>query len=319
MTESYYDTLKRHGVKLSLAMLLGNLLHTALLYAALLLYAILAVLLITMFSSVPSVLEADSNQVAESFASEPGGIVLGVVLLLLFVPAVQLPNSFWIAGAYGAASSAVFRGETSISFFFTTGFKHLWRIFAQQVLLAILFMGPILVMTLFGGLLAGGGEASDTALGMFGLLFFVLLFVLLIGYLWISLHAPLILIVERTAVWDSIRLAFRLTLKKPGQTLLSGLIALGILLGTYFSVGLILVILFALLTALTGGNDIIAAIFAVFGVLILLCTIFFAFTASLLSIVHRYKTRLRSDLFPDNLNREGFSGGATPGYAPGES
>jgi uncharacterized membrane protein len=102
-------------------------------------------------------------------------------------------------------------------------------------------MGPILVMTLFGGLLAGGGEASDTALGMFGLLFFVLLFVLLIGYLWISLHAPLILIVERTAVWDSIRLAFRLTLKKPGQTLLSGLIALGILLGTYFSVGLILV------------------------------------------------------------------------------
>jgi hypothetical protein len=94
LTESYYDTLKRHGVKLSLAMFLGNLLHTALLYAALLLYAILAVLLITMFSSVPSVLEADSNQVAESFASEPGGIVLGVVLLLLFVPAVQLRTVF---------------------------------------------------------------------------------------------------------------------------------------------------------------------------------------------------------------------------------
>lgn len=318
MTESYIDTLKRHGAKLSIALFLGNLLHTFLFYAAFLLYLILAGLLIAMFSSVPSVFEADSDQIAENLASEPAGIVLAVVLLLLLVPVFQLPNSFLAAGSFGAASASVFRGEWSIGYFFTFGFQNLWKMFGQQILLALFFMGPALLMILFGGLLIEIGNAPDIALVIFTLLFFLLLLVLHIGYLWVSLHAPLILVAERTGVWDSIRLAFRLTVKKPGQTLLSGLIALGIFLGICFAVGLVLVILFALLAALTGGNEIVLALLAIFGFLIILCALFFALSASLLSIVHRYKTRLRRSLFPENLSWEGTPGGETPGYVLNE-
>src|SRR5690606_28713527 len=188
-------------------------------------------------------------------------------------------------------STSVFRGEWSIGYFFTTGFRHLWKMFGQQILLILFFIGPALLMLPFISFLAVNG-GSEVVLLVFLLLYFILLFVLSIGYLWISLHSPLIMIAERTGVWDSIRLAFRLTVKKPGQTLLSGLIALGIFLGICFAVGLVLVILFALLAALTGGNEIVLALLAIFGFLIILCALFFALSASLLSIVHRYKTRL---------------------------
>lgn len=315
MTESYFDILKRHGVKLSLAMLLGNLLHTALLYAAIIVYVILALILSLIFTMDVSALGTDSDQFAENLASEPGGVILGVILALLLIPVIQLPNSFFTAGSYGAASASVFRGEWSFGYFFSAGFKNLWRMFGQQVLLALIFIGPILLLILISGPLVADEEGSEALLAIFAFLFIILAFALLIGYLWVSLHAPLILLVEQTGVWESIRLAFRLTLKKPGQTLLSGLIALGILMGAYLAAILIAVILILLPTAIT-GSEIVGAIFGLFGGLIVLFAIFYAFAASLLIIVHRYKTRLRNELFPEEMNWEGVPGGATPGYVP---
>lgn len=253
MTESYFDTLKRHGLKLSVAMFLGGLLYSAFYYVVLILYVIVAFLLIAIFSSASYILEGDTDQLADNLASEPGGMVLIAVLILLFFVTLLLPHSFWTAGAYGAASASVFRGEWSIGYFFTTGFRHLWKMFGQQIL---------------------------------------------------------------TGVWDSIRLAFRLTVKKPGQTLLSGLIALGISLGAYGLVLPIVFVLFILFDVLTGGNEIVRVILGIFLLLTILFVAYYALSASLLSIAHRYKTRLRSYLFPEDPDRERAFVGTTPGYAP---
>jgi hypothetical protein len=315
LTESYFDTLKRHGLKLSVAMFLGGLLYSAFYYVVLILYVIVAFLLIAIFSSASYILEGDTDQLADNLASEPGGMVLIAVLILLFFVTLLLPHSFWTAGAYGAASASVFRGEWSIGYFFTTGFRHLWKMFGQQILLILFFIGPALLMLPFISFLAVNG-GSEVVLLIFLLLFFILLFVLSIGYLWISLHSPLIMIAERTGVWDSIRLAFRLTVKKPGQTLLSGLIALGISLGAYGLVLPIVFVLFILFDVLTGGNEIVRVILGIFLLLTILFVAYYALSASLLSIAHRYKTRLRSYLFPEDPDRERAFVGTTPGYAP---
>jgi len=187
--------------------------------------------------------------------------------------------------------------------------------FGQQILLILFFIGPALLMLPFISFLAVNG-GSEVVLLIFLLLFFILLFVLSIGYLWISLHSPLIMIAERTGVWDSIRLAFRLTVKKPGQTLLSGLIALGISLGAYGLVLPIVFVLFILFDVLTGGNEIVRVILGIFLLLTILFVAYYALSASLLSIAHRYKTRLRSYLFPEDPDRERAFVGTTPGYAP---
>lgn len=314
MTESYFGTLKRHGVKLSLTLILGSLVHGMLYCAAIILFVIIAFLLITMFSAVPSVFDADANQIAENFGSGPGEIVLGVVLLFLLLLIIQLPNSFFTAGSFGAASACVFRDASPFGPFFSMGFRNLLKMFGQQALLTLFFIGPILLMIFFGALLAVGG-ASEIAVGVVVLLFFILSFVLIIGYLWVTLHSPLILVEERTGVWDSIRLAFRLTLRKPGQTLLSGLLALGIFMGIYCLAVLILLILFYIFNILAGGNKIIEGMLAVFGFLVFLFTVFYSYSAALLAIVHRYKTRLRSYLFSEDVNWEGMPG-TTPGYVP---
>jgi len=95
-------------------MFLGGLLYSAFYYVVLILYVIVAFLLIAIFSSASYILEGDTDQLADNLASEPGGMVLIAVLILLFFVTLLLPHSFWTAGAYGAASASVFRGEWSI-------------------------------------------------------------------------------------------------------------------------------------------------------------------------------------------------------------
>lgn len=67
MTQSYFGTLKRHGVKLSVALFLGYLFHVAMAYLAAFLLIIFAVFI----GSVASLLDAEP--------SEHGKIVLGAV------------------------------------------------------------------------------------------------------------------------------------------------------------------------------------------------------------------------------------------------
>ncbi|MEW9031494.1 MAG: hypothetical protein AB2404_01980 [Planifilum fimeticola] len=299
MTESYFGTLKRHGVKLSIALFLGYLLYMTITYLVAFLLMI-PVILIGAAASGP-----DADQIAESLFSEPGGIVFGAVFLLLLFLASTLAESFFTAGAYGAASAGVFRGESSIGSFFSEGLKNLWKMFGQQILLRLFFMVPLLVVILSFGLLAETGEPSPIAS--------FLMILIVVGYLWVFMHAPLLLTVERRGVWDSIRLAFGLIIKKPGQTLLSGLIALAIILGTLLLTVFVLVVLPAISVALTGGNGAVGVILSILGVLCFLFALPYAFSAALLVIVHRYKTRLRSFLFPEEPDREEGIVGAAPG------
>src|SRR5690606_5100905 len=113
LTESYFGTLKRHGVKLSFALLLGYLLYMAITY---LIAFLMMIPVILIGAAAPG---SDAEQIAESLFSEPGGIALAVVLLLLLFLASKLAESFLIAGAYGAASAGVFRDESSIGSFFS--------------------------------------------------------------------------------------------------------------------------------------------------------------------------------------------------------
>lgn len=80
MTQSYFGTLKRHGVKLSVALFLGYLFHVAMAYLAAFLLIIFAVFI----GSVASLLDAEP--------SEHGKIVLGAVFFLLLFLAGTLPK-----------------------------------------------------------------------------------------------------------------------------------------------------------------------------------------------------------------------------------
>lgn len=86
-------------------------------------------------------------------------------------------------------------------------------------------------------------------------------------------------------------------------------------MGIYCLAVLILLILFYIFNILAGGNKIIEGMLAVFGFLVFLFTVFYSYSAALLAIVHRYKTRLRSYLFSEDVNWEGMPG-TTPGYVP---
>ena len=224
MTQSYFGTLKRHGVKLSVALFLGYLFTCAMTY----LIAFLLIIFAVFIGSV-AILTAMRN------LSEHGDIVLGAVFFLLLFLAGTLPQSFFTAGAYGAAAACVFRGKSTIGSFFSEGFRNLWKMFGQQVLLVLFLMVALLLVIFPFGLLVRTEEPPHILIFLFLLI--------LAGYLWVSLHAPLFLVVERTGVWNSILLSFRLIMKKPGQTLLSGLFALAILLGILLLAASILIVL----------------------------------------------------------------------------
>jgi len=196
LTQSYFGTLKRHGVKLSVALFLGYLFHVAMAYLAAFLLIIFAVFI----GSVASLLDAEP--------SEHGKIVLGAVFFLLLFLAGTLPQSFFTAGAYGAAAACVFRGKSTIGSFFSEGFRNLWKMFGQQVLLVLFLMVALLLVIFPFGLLVRTEEPPHILIFLFLLI--------LAGYLWVSLHAPLFLVVERTGVWNSILLSFRLIMKKTG-------------------------------------------------------------------------------------------------------
>lgn len=290
MTQSYFGTLKRHGVKLSVALFPGYLFHVAMAYLAAFLLIIFAVFI----GAVASVLDAEP--------SEHGKIVLGAVFFLLLFLAGTLPQSFFTAGAYGAAAACVFRGKSTISSFFSEGFRNLWKMFGQQVLLVLFLMVALLLVIFPFGLLVRTEEPPHILIFLFLLI--------LAGYLWVSLHAPLFLVVERTGVWNSILLSFRLIMKKPGQTLLSGLFALAILLGILLLAASILIVLPLLFMNLMEENGAVAAL-VILGILCFLPVIPYAFAAALLAVVHRYSTRLRHVLFPES-HQDGEAAGAAP-------
>src|SRR5690606_35164531 len=223
------------------------------------------------------------------------------LFLLLFL-AGTLPQSFFTAGAYGAAAACVFRGKSTIGSFFSEGFRNLWKMFGQQVLLVLFLMVALLLVIFPFGLLVRTEEPPHILIFLFLLI--------LAGYLWVSLHAPLFLVVERTGVWNSILLSFRLIMKKPGQTLLSGLFALAILLGILLLAASILIVLPLLFMNLMEENGAVAAL-VILGILCFLPVIPYAFAAALLAVVHRYSTRLRHGLFPES-HQDGEAAGAAP-------
>ncbi len=314
MTESYFDTLKRHGLKLSVAMFLGGLLYSAFYYVVLILYAdrcfspdrdIFIGLLHTRgrYGSARRQSRFRTRRDGSDRSADPA-------FFRHPLTAAQFLDrrSLWSRLRLGLPRRMVHR------ILFHDGIQALVENVRSANPLILFFIGPALLMLPFISFLAVNGLGSrppDLSLAVF-----ILLFVLSIGYLWISLHSPLIMIAERTGVWDSIRLAFRLTVKKPGQTLLSGLIALGISLGAYGLVLPIVFVLFILFDVLTGGNEIVRVILGIFLLLTILFVAYYALSASLLSIAHRYKTRLRSYLFPEDPDRERAFVGTTPGYAP---
>jgi len=302
-------------------MLLGFITFIALYYVLAFLFFILLLLFGAAFSLTTTGLDltfADGERILESFGSEAGGVVIGAVLIILYLLMYTLANSFFIAGAYGAVCAPVFRGHSSIGSFFSAGFGNLWKMFGQQVLLLLFFMVPVLLLVLPFGLLVETGDPSESFLAVPAGLLIILLYV---GYALVSLHAPLFLIVERTGVWDSIRHAFRLATRKLGQTLLSGLIALALFFGILLLFLLISVVIFVPLGIFLNEGEIgeVAGglLSVLLGLLFLLLVLPYAFSASLLSIVHRYKSRLRSFLFPDEPNREGMVGGEAPGHVGG--
>src|SRR5690606_16844927 len=130
---------------------LGYLFHVAMAYLAAFLLIIFAVFI----GSVASLLDAEP--------SEHGKIVLGAVFFLLLFLAGTLPQSFFTAGAYGAAAACVFRGKSTIGSFFSEGFRNLWKMFGQQVLLVLFLMVALLLVIFPFGLLVRTEEPPTSS------------------------------------------------------------------------------------------------------------------------------------------------------------
>jgi len=278
--------IKKHGLKLSFANLLGILSY----YIACIVSISVVFLIFMMFGLSTSLLNAENP--AEIFDNPAVQGFMLILLLLYYLIAYILFfafGSFLSAGLYGSAMDAAFRDQSSISSYFKNIFRHGRNMFLLYLGYLICFF-PLII------LFAIASATESNAL--------ILLSVLLGFILGISmLHTPIFLIHEGTGVWKSIGLSFHLLRKAPGKTLVS---VLSLVFTTLVVMVVTLVGIILIAPVLESGlfSGAFQLILFIIGLVIVISSMFlglpFAVSAGLLIVCDRYQRLLRPLIFPES-------------------
>jgi hypothetical protein len=309
---NYFNTLKKHGLKLALAMLLGNLVTSLIFTGTLILLTILGGLAIAIggvalqlerqFEQLGEIpLEALPEVLATVFASPSFLIFMLLFFLLLFAVSFVI-SGFQTAGSVAVTKEALTENRTDIGSFFTNGFQFIGKMTGVLFLSSLPYLLPI-------GLFLAAITLLTTGYIVVGLLLLLTGLVLAVAIAMALMHAPIILIAEKTGVTRAISLSFYLFRKAFTRVFGSAFYSFLIYLGFFTLTGSLLFFLFAaperVTTSFPGSTtlDIPLTMLSMFGGLpeliiqLLLSTVLTMLT--LLLITYRYYQYLRIYIHPN--------------------
>lgn len=275
--------LKRHGLKLSIANLLGYL-FVNFVGAIVLMILFIIFLMLGILSALNSNFEFQFEELSIF------QIILFAIGYFLFILVSVAISFFQFGGVYGSALDAVYNDYSSISSYFNNMFRYGWKMILLHLCIGIMFIPLFIFLIIIASLLAFVSEVLGILVS----------FVFWIPFIIPLLFAPLLVIKDGVGIWRSIGLSFKLFRLKPGKTLSTfGLMILGSL---SFIIPMLLSLLFSMPTYL-GGEDAFAITMAIISLLIGLFASFigmpFALTASSLILSQRYKDVFRPLVFPE--------------------
>lgn len=316
--ENYFEVLRRHGLKLWVSFFVGSLAAGVIAGIA----AVISILVgvITLFVSAGDLLsnlgeafDADSPDPAAILENlfSPGMVIPLLITLMLFIGIMLLYSGFTNAGMNASVRNAVFEGRSSIETYFAQGFRYMLKMTGQLFLTGLFYLPVIILFSVGIFLVAYGIFEGGVPSVLGGMLLFLLATALFILLALVFLHAPVILVTEKTGIWESIALSARLFRKAFGQVFLSGLIVFLI----HLIFGFALFMLGAIIGIATfdpsaaDPTETSLGLELFFNLLQYVLAPFMQ-VLSLLAVFLRYQNRLRPRLFPEDSGNGGEIGGA---------
>jgi hypothetical protein len=217
LVPSYFQILRRHGIKLWLSNLVGNL------AVGIVGFIVVFILLIGVFLLAAATLDFPGTNVSfEQFDqlfnhlfTSPAFLTMAPVLLLVLLVFIGLISAFQTAGSIGVAVEAVEMNRVDIGDYFTKGFRHLGRMFILNLLMFLPGIGVAIM-----ALLSVPMFASNTPGGIAGGVLVVLMAVLLgIAMAVFLFHSPYLLVIEQLGPAQAFKKSVTLTSRHPGRVL----------------------------------------------------------------------------------------------------
>jgi hypothetical protein len=258
---SYVETLKKHGLKLTLAIFLGNLVTSFLFTGVVIFLAIIGVLSIALGGvqfkdAVYDIVDVFDNgmftvrgwsdifTLLSSSDSLPIAMLLLSFALLIFLLLLAVSfaiSAFQTAGSTVVTKEAILENRVDIGSFFTKGFQFTGKMFGVLLLSSLpylLSIGLFIIPAMFLCFL----RDTEAILGGVLLLFIGLVLTIVIAVA--LMHAPIILIMEKTGIFQAILLSFTLFRKAFVRVLGSAFYSFLISMASSILTGILLLSLF---------------------------------------------------------------------------
>ena len=308
-----------HGIKLTLANLLGlvvslfSIVFGLLFFGSLLLILLLgnfmfalikAILNLFQYFTEHSIFESiaylfqsnnELEKVFSSFSITDNSLLIAVsvVILICYILYQLTIQSMIIGGLYGSAVKAIFEDKGGFGAYFSNAFRHLGKLMQLQLLLCILLIPFLILIVIFNiGLQTLINSPNIIYFQASFSLIFVLIFVTLF------LQSPIIIMKEKVGVFKALALQFQILKKDLYSILFSGALffaALLIINGFYL-------LIFSILLQLTGTSIISFSfdqlsfpgyLILALGLIIWIPIVLpYSLTCSVLVLVKQYKQRL---------------------------
>lgn len=299
---SYWQVFKRHGWKIALTNLLGRLAASIAVDAV-----TTPIALIIMFSLNPAITDP-TNPPTSPFSSHEFLVGMGALYVFSFIVAL-IRESFIQAGTYAIADEAITQDQSRMGTFFTEGFKLTLKTTLVSLLTFVVSL-PVLAFIALGVYLCTLGTLGIVA----GVVVFMLCLLVGIAIGLAFMHAPVILVVERTTVTKSISQSIQLFRQSFGEVVKTFLGILAISIPYLLLLVIVCAPFIALMVQLPDPSSadpgptpdlgpFVASLFLfVLGILFLTFIvepIVIAMTSSL--IVYRYHKHLRQYVNPESM------------------
>lgn len=301
--QTFSTYLKRHGLKLWLANLLGTMATSTITFLiGFILFSIAFMTGIFTLISIDFSANDTPEQILSKFQTNAAASSLGIIvffLSLLFLSILSfLAGLFQVAAQYVVVDETIKIDRVSLVNYFVKGLKHTWRMFLLFIMSSLLSL-PIFAIIGFAIYLAITQYSDITLLIIsIGLILLALLLFLLLGIA--LLYAPYILVAENMGAMDSILLSIRIFLKKFWQVLLTCLLIWFVSIGyAVFGVLLYFPVFFSffdptgiLATILSMGITITEFVYTFLGLPLIMAI-------NSLIVGYRYHKHLRPHILPD--------------------
>lgn len=212
---SFFSLIRKHGLKLGLATFLGYVASYAAFYVGALILFLFPMMLI---GGVASVEDSLTPEAMVGFGVI--GVILIILLYLVILALSCLVQAFINGGIFGMGKEILLENRSDIGTFFTQGFRYMWRLTGQYLLICLCWM-PLYLLLVVPMVIAAEliGDWSLLILLPFLLVFLFLTMVLFS-------HAPAILVRGDLRVLESMKRIFRLFFSSSlGSICLSTLLA----------------------------------------------------------------------------------------------